>query len=148
MPIEWGQSPGHETSAMGAYVVDNSLSTITVLDTDEPFNIRVEFEVPNTINPFVNSGHTFRLRAYAESIGPGPEVQLGATLPVTGVTSRKDYEAVIAVPANTLVGEGGFFNGVLVSGVYKIVVVLQHLNGIALEDSGYTDAGLIQIRLP
>jgi hypothetical protein len=71
---------------------------------------------------------SFQLRAFVESIGPGPEMQLGLTQNVPAVLNQMAYTQPIPIVANTLLGEGQDFNGVQVSGVYKIVAVLQHLN--------------------
>jgi hypothetical protein len=76
----------------------------------------------------MNIGGTFQLRAYVESLGPGQEMQLGPAIKVPVVPGQTDYSTSINVPGGTLLGEGQLFGGVPVSGVYKIVVVLQHLN--------------------
>ena len=59
-------------------------------------------------------GGDWQLAAYVESIGAGPEQQVGptVTIPLTGGTN---YSADIVVPANTLPGDPAPPN----SGVYK-----------------------------
>lgn len=144
MSIEW--APLGFESAMSMEVRDNTLGETSVLDSSAPFNVAVRFEIPPPVVPTL--GGSFRIRVYAESVGPGEEKQIGATalVPVTGAAA---YTTVIAVPAGTLTGEGAASGGVIVSGVYKLVAVLQHLNPGPNEVSGYAEStGLIQIRTP
>jgi hypothetical protein len=84
-------------------------------------------------------GGSFQLRAYVESLGPGQEMQLGPTLNVPVVPGQTGYNTAINIPGGTLLGEGQLFGGVPVSGVYKIVVVLQHLNPSPTWVSGYAE---------
>ena len=137
MPIEW---PGGVSSAMNVTVEDNTGNPISILEADAPFNIKITWNVPL---PFVGliTGSSFRLRAYAESIGPGDEKKLGPDVNVaaTGAT----LEGTIPVGANVLEGEGTNR-----SGVYKIVAVLQHVNGAATDVSGFAEAPLRLFRLP
>jgi len=144
MSIEW--APLGFESDMSMEVRDNTLGETYVLDSSVPFNVSVRFEIPPPVIPTL--GGSFRIRVYAESVGPGPEQQIGPTalVPVTGAAS---YTHVLAIPANTLPGEGQASGGVIVSGVYKLVAVLQHLNPGANEVSGYAEStGLIQMRTP
>ena len=70
----------------------------------------------------------------------GQEMQIGATAVVTAVAGAPKYTFVMDVNPNPLVGEGGVFGGVPVSGVYTIVVVLQHLSsGAATVISGFSE---------
>jgi len=142
MGIEW--APLGFESDMSIEVRDNTLGETNVLDADNPFSVGVRFEIPPPVVPTL--GGSFRIRVYAESVGPGPEQQIGPTtlVPVTGAAS---YTTVIAVPGNTLLGEGA--GAPPVSGVYKLVAVLQHLNPTPNEVSGYAESsGLIQLREP
>jgi hypothetical protein len=84
-------------------------------------------------------GGSFQLRAYVESIGPGQEMQLGADVNVPVVAGQVDYTATIDIPGGTLLGEGEDFGGVPVSGVYKIIAVLQHLNPGPTWVSGFAE---------
>jgi hypothetical protein len=94
-------------------------------------------------------GGQFRLRAFVESIGPGQEMQIGPTLNVPVNPGQTNYNATIAVPGNTLRGEGEIFNGQPVSGVYKIVAVLQHMNGgTATVVSGFAEDNIRMFRTP
>ena len=146
MGIEW--APLGFESDMSMEVRDNTLGETYVLDSNVPFNVSVRWDIPAPVVPTL--GGSFRIRVYAESIGPGDEKQIGltATVPVTGAAN---YAAVIGVGAHELKGEGES-SGVgteTVSGVYKLVAVLQHLNPGPNEVSGYAEAtGLIQMRTP
>jgi hypothetical protein len=84
-------------------------------------------------------GGSFDLRAYVESIGPGPEMQLGPTLSVPVDPGRTNYNRTITIAGSTLLGEGEIFNGVAVSGVYKIIAVLQHMNPGPTWVSGFAE---------
>ena len=142
MPIEW---PGSVSSAMNVTVEDNTGNPISILQADAPFNVKITWTVPADFVGILNgSGSSFRLRVYAESIGPGQEQQIGPTeiVPENGGGA---YDKKILVNANTLVGES-----LGVSGVYKIVAVLQLLNGagIANDVSGFAEAPVRLFRLP
>lgn len=142
MPIEW---PGGVSSAMNVTVEDNTGNPINVLEADAAFTVNITWSVPPAFASMLAG--SFRLRAYAESIGPGQEMQIGldATEPV--VLNKQNYTKNIAVTANTLLGEGQ--GAPPVSGVYKIVAVLQHLNGASASDvSGFAEAPLRLFRIP
>lgn len=144
MGIEW--APLGFESDMTMEVRDNTLGETYVLDSGLPFNVTVRWEVPANVVPTL--GGSFRIRVYAESIGPGPELQIGPTA-VEPVNFTTDYATVITVPGGTLPGEGQASGGVIVSGVYKLVAVLQHLNLGPNEVSGYAEScGFIQMRTP
>ena len=145
MPIEW---PGGVSSAMNVTVEDNTGNPISILEADAPTTLKITWTVPPGFAGLI-AGRTFRLRAYAESIGPGQEVQLGADGNVPAVFNQEAYNADIAVTANALLGEGQLFAGVPVSGIYKIVAVLQLLNGAAGTDvSGFAETDIRLFRIP
>lgn len=145
MAIEWGGL--NLSSAMTCSVLDNTSAPATVLDASQPFTVNVNWTVPAGIAALLNAAHAFRLRAYVESFGPGQEQQIGGTVNVAAVTSQLNYGPhAIAVPANTLLGEGA--GTPPVSGTYRVVTVLQLLNGGATEDSGFAAGPIIQLRAP
>lgn len=76
--IEW--TPLGFESDMIMEVRDNTLGETYVLDSGLPFNVTVRWEVPTPVVPTLRG--SFRIRVYAESIGPGPEVQIGPTTTV------------------------------------------------------------------
>ena len=144
MSIEW---PGGVSSAMSVQVEDNTGNPTNILDAGEATTLKITWTVPPGFAGLIAG--SFRLRAYAESIGPGQELQLGPTVTEPVVVGQGPYDADIAVPPSTLLGEGELFGGVPVSGVYKIVAVLQHLNGgIASEASGFAEATFRMFRTP
>jgi hypothetical protein len=104
-----------------ATVLDNNGAPSSVLDAGLDFTIQTEWEI-SALAALLMGGQ-WEVAAYVESIGPGPEQQVGATVvvPLDGSTT---YSAVITVPANTLpdnLGPGQ-------SGAYKMVVLLTHRN--------------------
>ena len=137
MSIQWGVTGF--VSPMTHKVLDNNTAPTEVLQAGVPFNIEVRWEVPAALAGLVGPADSFRLRAFAESIGPGQEMQIGEfTAP--GVVNQTPYTAVIAVNPNLLLGEEQPFGGVPVSGIYNIVVVLQHRNGgVSTVHSGCSD---------
>ena len=81
------------------------------------------------------------LSAILNSIGAGPEQQVGptVTVPLTGVTN---YSADIVVPANTLPDDPAPPN----SGVYKTVTVLTHRNfGATTDVVGLVEGPVLRI---
>lgn len=145
MPIEWGGL--NLQSNMTNQIIDNTSTPTNILDSDKAFRIEVSWDVPPGIAALLNASHQFRLRAYAESYGPGQEQQIGGTVTETAVTNKLNYNNVrIDVPASTLLGEGA--GAPPVSGTYRIVTVLQLLNSGATEDSGFAEGPLIQMRTP
>jgi hypothetical protein len=142
MPIEWGGI--NLQSNLSNTVIDNTSAPTTILDADVPFTVNINWDVPVPLAPFL--GGQFRLRLYAESMGPGPEQQIGGTVVVPVVPGQVNYNSSILVPGNTLPGEG--VGAPPVSGAYKLVTVIQHLNGGATEGSGFAENPLIQLREP
>lgn len=125
-------------------VLDNSPlpAPNTVLVRTAPFHIQVDWSVEGLVSPML--GGDFTVEAFAESIGPGPEVSLGsinepvANSPADPLNNnRRSYTRQITVPANTLDVSA-----------YKIVVLLTHTNGVATALAGLAEAPLIQITEP
>ena len=143
MPIEW---PGNVSSALSVTVLDNTGASPNILDVDLPCTVHITWTVPPGINQML--GGSFRLRAYAERIGPGPEIQIGGTVVVPVTPPQSNYQGDLTLPGNALLGEGQPFNGVTVSGVYKIVAVLQHLNPGVTDISGFAEATITMFRKP
>ncbi|MBL8345880.1 MAG: hypothetical protein JNN03_10595 [Rubrivivax sp.] len=136
MSIEWGGLPF--TSNMSASVVDLGQAPADVLVANQPCRIDLQWDVPAPIAALINAGHQFRLRAYAESIGPGQEKQLGGTDFVPGVPGQLNYSHSMNVAAGSLLGEGQVDpSGQPVSGLYKVACVLQLMNGGATRISGF-----------
>lgn len=142
MEIEWPVTPN--TSAMTVQVLDNTTAPASILDAGLASTVQITWTVPAPTNALL--GGSFRLRAYAESIGPGQEIQIGTTLVVPVVPLQVNYTANIAVAGGTLQGEGD--GAPPVSGVYKIIAVLQHLNPNPTEASGFAEATIRMFRSP
>ncbi|KNZ31185.1 MAG: hypothetical protein AD742_18440 [Methylibium sp. NZG] len=120
-------------------VLDNNSAPTEVLQAGSAFQIAARWEVPAALASLVGAGDSFRLRAYAESIGPGQELLIDEES-VGAVVNQTVYTHTLNVNPNPLFGEGVPFNGVPVSGIYNIVLVLQHLNGaVATVHSGCSD---------
>ena len=142
MAIEWPNGP--ESSTMTVEVPDNwpappaGPATVLVASVDSKVNIGWNVPLPHNMT----LGGSFQLRAYVESIGPGQELQLGPTLNVPVVGGQMNYTATIAIPGGTLLGEGQLFGGAPVSGVYKIIAVLQHLNPGPTWVSGFAEESI------
>lgn len=147
MAIEWPTGP--ESSAMTVEVPDNwpspPVGPPTILVATAPCNVNIGWTVPSPHN--MTLGGSFQLRAYVESIGPGQEMQLGADLNVPVVGGQIDYTATIPINGGTLLGEGQTYTEpgkppVQVSGVYKIIAVLQHMNPGPTWVSGFAEESI------
>lgn len=112
----------------------------------EPCEVIINWTIPSPHSTMM--GGSFELKAYVESIGPGPEMQLGTTATVPVVPGQNAYTQTIPIAANTLLGEGELHAGVAVSGVYKIIAVLQHVNGAPTPCSGFAEESLKFFRSP
>ncbi len=145
--IEWLPHALDTNEPMSMQVLDPSgVDPGNVIDFNDPFQVKVDWSVPAGVAPLL--GGDFRIRVFAESMGPGDEKQLGSDTIVPVVPFQTAYSILIPVVAGTLQGEGAV-GGVSISGVYKVVSVLQHRNPTATEVGGYAEAdGLVQIRNP
>jgi hypothetical protein len=128
---------------MGMLVHDNNGSASSVLVANLPFDVHVTWQVPVPEAAII--GGNFRVRVFAESIGPGPEKQIGGTLTVPAQPGKLQYEVHVQVGANELLGEGA--GAPPVSGMYKLGAVLQHMNPGPNEVSGYSE-GKVFLRQP
>jgi hypothetical protein len=110
-----------------AVVLDNNGAPSTVLDAGSPFTIRTNW----TIDPLAALllGGEWQVTAYVESIGPGPEQQVGPTVTVA-LNGGTTYNADLVVPANTLPNPPVPPD----SGTYKLVTLLTHSNFGAVSD--------------
>lgn len=146
MTIEWGGL--NLQSNTTCQVLDPGDAPTTVLDAGVAFKVRVNWNVPAGLAPFL--GGQFRLRCFAESVGPGQEEQIGGTEFVTVVPGQQNYSREMSVGANALRGEGQNdpTTGRPVSGMYRIATVIQHINGAPTMGSGFAADALIQMRTP
>ena len=104
-----------------ATVNDNNGNPTTVLDAGQQFTIDAIWSI-DPVSALLMGGR-WELAAYVESIGPGPEQQVGGTVLVP-LNGGQAYAATVTVPSNTLPNNPSPPN----SGVYKLVTVLTHRN--------------------
>ena len=104
-----------------ATVNDNNGNPTTVLDAGQQFSIDAIWSI-DPVSALLMGGR-WEVAAYVESIGPGPEQQVGGTVRVP-LNGGQAYAATVTVPANTLPNNPAPPN----SGVYKLVTVLTHRN--------------------
>lgn len=148
MPLEFTALAG---AGPDVRVLDPGGAPETIIDTDDTFTLEVRWSVQEPGAAVL--GGRWLVRAYAESIGPGQEQQLGQTrfvnvgnfTPIAGPPAARGYEANVAVPAGTLAAESATS-----SGVYKLAVIVTHENpnGSATELAGFSEGPVIQMREP
>ncbi|RSM48402.1 hypothetical protein DMB66_46345 [Actinoplanes sp. ATCC 53533] len=109
-------SPG----TFNATIVDNSGAPASVLEAGAPFRIDTDWSV-DALTALLLGGE-WTVTAYVESVGPGPEQEIGTT--TLAVNGGQNYAATVAVPANTLPNPPI----APTSGIYKVVTVLTHRN--------------------
>jgi hypothetical protein len=147
MPFEF--PPALSGSGPSVTVLDPGGAPNTIIDTDDPFQIRVQWAVDQPGASLL--GGQWLVRAYAESIGPGQEIQLTPAVPVNvsagvpgGPPARLEYTANVNVGAGTLQAENA--NS---SGVYKLVAIVTHQNfGGDTVLAGFSEGPVIQMRNP
>jgi len=147
MPLEF--PPAMSGSGPDVQVIDPGGAPNTIIRVVDPFTIRVRFAVDQPGASLL--GGQWLIRAYAESVGPGDEKQIGNTVQLNvsagvpgGPPARLEYTADVNVPANTLDDEGPTS-----SGVYKIVTIVTHRNfGGPTVLAGFSEGPMIQMRQP
>lgn len=111
------QFPALGAGTFTATVLDNNASASTVLEASKAIRIEVVWTIDDESARVL--GGQWEVAAYVESIGPGPERQIGPTRVVT-LDGRKNYGTTIVVPPNTLPDNPAPPN----SGLYKVATVL------------------------
>jgi hypothetical protein len=135
---------GLTTSGPTVEVYNAAGNVDRVLDTGESFSIQIDWAISGGSAPLLAG--TWTVRAFAESVGPGPEVLLGtASVALAGPLS---FSATIPIPAPA--GNQLPSGPPPISGVYKIVTVITHTNafGAATEMAGFEEGPVIQMRTP
>jgi hypothetical protein len=139
-------------------VLDPAAATHTpnlVVDPTLPFEIKVKWKIEGNEVPLYLAAldASWSVEAFAESIGPGPEVRLAVANVAkgagTGTATLKNYEATLTVPAGTL-QEGNPFPG-SPSGVYKIVVTAflnSSIGAPGFDIAGFGEGPLIRAESP
>jgi hypothetical protein len=154
MPFEFPTVPVPSTGPT-LTVLDPGQAPTTILDADQPFSLRIEWSVGGAW--IATIGGEWLVRAYAESIGPGVERQLGAPGPLvvslsnytpgTAFPGQRIFTATIVVPAGQLPAESPPPNEQ--SGVYNLVTVITHRNfGADTELAGSATGPVVQMRQP
>ena len=147
MPLEFTPLAG---AGPDVTVLDPGGAPETIIDTDDTFEIQVRWSVEEPGAAVL--GGRWLVRAYAESIGPGQEQQLGQTRRVNvgnfapiGPPAARGYEANVDVPAGSLDAESAAS-----SGVYKLAVIVTHENpnGSPTELAGFSEGPIVQMRNP
>jgi hypothetical protein len=102
-------------------IVDNNGSPVSVLEASQPFTIQASWRYQNGGNPPFAGDWIFR--AFAESIGPGPESEIALqNAPVRQSSGAFQNTANLVVPGNSLPNQPA----PPVSGVYRILVLMTH----------------------
>ena len=130
-----------------------------VLDPTKPYNINVAWEITGSLTPLwlaalSTASPSWSVAAYAESVGPGPELLL--TEEPVAVASAFDqlpnawrWKHQLTVAANTLPEENPGPGGP--SGVYKLVVTAflnSALGPIGFDIMGYAEGPVIKVEDP
>jgi len=128
-----------------------------VMDGSKSFNIDLEWQLTGPLVPIwldepYSNGRSWSVEAYAESVGPGPEIQITAqNVRVDSVPLSHDmtYKSTLVVSPGTLPegnpGPGG------PSGLYKIVCscfLNFNLGTPGYDVSGYMEGPIIRIENP
>ncbi len=121
-----------------------------VLDPGEAFDVTVKWEVTGLLRPLwlAALGGNWNVQVFAESIGGGPEILIGADNTVAADPTKSQYDVTFTVPAGTL-AEGN--PGDNVSGIYKLVVSVflnSNLGGPGFDMTGFNEGPIIQVEDP
>ena len=117
-----------------------------VLNRTEDFDVQVTWElegflVPIWLSALDDNNNQWSVKVFAESVGPGPEIQIAETTVAVGpIVNPKSYSVTLTVPANTLPesNPGSAQN----SGIYKLTACI-FLNSI-LGEPGYDIVGFAE----
>lgn len=137
--------PGLSGTGPTVTVVDPSGAPTNILDADQPFQLVIDWSIDPSTALTLGSG-TWSVSVYAESQGPGPEKQVGLTVPVP-LTGGTTFSATVNVLAGELPAESTTPPR---SGVYKLVTIVNHQNGLGLdtEVAGFEEIPVIRMRQP
>jgi hypothetical protein len=126
-------------STFDAQLLDNNGNPSNVLEASAPIDIKCDWVISGLAALLL--GGQWEVAAYAESIGPGPEKQIGNTVvvPLNGGTT---YSATITVPPFALPDNPGPGQ----SGAYKVVVLLTHRNfGVVSDVAAVVEFPVVRI---
>jgi len=134
--------PGLDGTVTSVDVLDLDGNPNHIIDDGLPFVVKAAWQVGPPATAALLDG-TWTVKAYADSIGPGPEQGIGvATVTANGGPT---YAASITVPVGTLPADTGPD-----SGVYALVVVITYRNraGVLTELAGFGEGKLFMLRHP
>jgi hypothetical protein len=117
-------------------VIDTDGDPSLVLDVNFPFTFQLDWTLKGSLPPLING--FFHVDAYAESMGPGPEIQLGSyDGPVSIPSTPYVLRTSISVPASTITS---------LRGAYKLTAVLTHRNAmnIPTQMAGFYEGPMVQ----
>ena len=122
-----------------AQILDNNGAPTSVLEASAPFTIQCSWSVSSLAALLL--GGQWQLAAYVESIGAGPEQEIGAAVTVA-LNGSTNYAADIVVPGNTLPDNPA----PPASGAYKVVMLLTHRNfGHVTDVAGIVEGPVVRI---
>lgn len=124
-------------------LIDPDSTPNKVLDSQNPFSVKVKWTI-NPSNAAILLDGTWSVRAFAESIGPGPEASLGS-VNVAAVPNKLAYEGTITVAAGTLKPDVAPDSGVYLLGV---VLTYQTDQGAPTEMAGFSEGPMFMVREP
>jgi hypothetical protein len=133
---------GLEGSVTAVAIIDHDGNPNRVLDDEFPFDVTINWTVEPPATAVLLDGN-WTVKAYAESMGPGPEVLIGSkVVPANGGPA---YAATITVPANTLPPDKAPD-----SGVYKLVVVITYRTALNVltEMAAFSEGPTFLLREP
>ena len=134
--------PALNGSVTNVAVIDHDGTPNKVLDDGLPFDVKVDWTVGPAATAKVLDG-TWTVKAYAESMGPGPEIIIGSkTAPANG---GQAYSTTMSVPAGTLKADVPPD-----SGVYKLVVVITYrtTKNVLTEIAAFSEGTNFLLRQP
>ncbi len=112
----------------------------SIIQTDDAWQVVVSWNISGIAAMFL--GGNWTVRVFVESIGPGPEVQVGTTqvVPLSAAppATSRSYNTTMPVGA-----------GVLPEGSYKLVTLLNYENaGVSGEMAAFVESPIVQIIPP
>jgi hypothetical protein len=134
--------PALDGAITAVTIIDRDGNPNKVIDDDLPFDVKVDWTVTPGITATLLDG-SWTVKAYAESMGPGPEVGIGSVVvPANGGVA---YSATITVPVSTLPSDVPPD-----SGVYKLVVVITYRtnNNVLTEIAAFSEGPMFLLREP
>jgi len=138
----------HLNGEMDVHVLDKDQNPNQVLETDIAWAVKVDWRIYGLDAPAI--GGNWNIKVFVESMGPGPEKQIGAAnVPVSDAAPSLDrhYTTTINMPAGTIATDGHE------DGVYKLVTVITHSNtgaGVTKRDkmAAFAEEPLLQFYTP